>query len=198
LRFVHAASLLALSTLLLAAPAFADNYTVLNSTSSAYTSAADFGGGDGSFNTISSLGPFSFSDPLYQLSGSENMLGHNNVSQLTINVAGNYNVVGFGYQVSNLDPANVSFYNAQGNFIDTISFTDNTSGNDVLVALEDTTPGESISYITVSNDIGNQFMLDNLTVGSTGTSATPEPGSLALFGSGLVGLAGMIRRRRSA
>jgi hypothetical protein len=38
--------------------------------------------------------------------------------------------------------------------------------------------------------------LDNVSV-SPGGSTTPEPGSLLLFGSGIVGLAGMLRRKLS-
>lgn len=46
-----------------------------------------------------------------------------------------------------------------------------------------------ISSVTFTGDF---YVLDNLTF--TG-STTPEPGSLVLFGSGLLGLAGILRRR---
>jgi hypothetical protein len=46
-----------------------------------------------------------------------------------------------------------------------------------------------ISYVTFTGDF---YVLDNLTFSS---STTPEPGTLLLFGSGLAGLASLLRRR---
>jgi len=48
---------------------------------------------------------------------------------------------------------------------------------------------------------GAYFLTDNLTINnaiSTPTTTTPEPSSIALLGSGLVGLVPMLRRKRSA
>lgn len=46
---------------------------------------------------------------------------------------------------------------------------------------------------TFRND-PNYWFLDNVSV-TTGGLTTPEPGTLALFGSGLVGIAGVVRRK---
>ena len=49
---------------------------------------------------------------------------------------------------------------------------------------------------TFRNDPGYWF-LDDVTVTSSGGGTTPEPSTFLLFGSGLVGIAGLIRRKLS-
>ena len=64
--------------------------------------------------------------------------------------------------------------------------------------------GTQLSFITLDLDAGfagtQQMTLQSFTVNNDTFDAVaasvPEPGSLALFGSGLLGLAGTIRRRR--
>jgi hypothetical protein len=48
--------------------------------------------------------------------------------------------------------------------------------------------------------VGNQIVFDDVTFGSAvpGTTITPEPGTLGLLATGLVGLFGIARRRRNA
>ena len=48
----------------------------------------------------------------------------------------------------------------------------------------------SVDFTGVANQIG----FDNVTLGSA-TPGTPEPGTLVMFGSGVVGLAGLLRRK---
>ena len=55
---------------------------------------------------------------------------------------------------------------------------------------------ESIDFNGVENEVG----FDEITLGSGtpgGETVTPEPGTFVLLGSGLIGLAGMVRRRFS-
>ncbi len=53
---------------------------------------------------------------------------------------------------------------------------------------------ESVNFSGTANQIG----FDNITLGSgTPVPGVPEPATLTLFGSGLLGLAGVIRRRKS-
>jgi len=57
--------------------------------------------------------------------------------------------------------------------------------------------GVGFSGTAMSIDFGgvaNQIVFDDVTFGSS-TPGVPEPGTLAMFGSGVVGLAGMLRRK---
>jgi len=50
----------------------------------------------------------------------------------------------------------------------------------------------SVNFSGTANQIG----FDNITLGSaTPTPGTPEPGTLVMFGSGVIGLAGLLRRK---
>ena len=58
-----------------------------------------------------------------------------------------------------------------------------------------TTGSSNIAYATlVSSGSGDYVMIDNFMY--TGTTVTPEPGSVALVAAGLAGVAGIARRRR--
>lgn len=57
--------------------------------------------------------------------------------------------------------------------------------------------GVSFSGTAMSVDFtgtANQIGFDNITLGSK-TPGTPEPGTLVMFGSGVIGLAGLLRRK---
>jgi hypothetical protein len=53
-------------------------------------------------------------------------------------------------------------------------------------------PGETIDGITYSPTTSNWVGIDNFAYGASGT---PEPGTIALLGSGILGLAGVLRRK---
>jgi len=222
-------ALLALGILLtLSAPAFADSFITFSTPTSTYTSGTtNYGGGNGSSNFTYSDGIFSFQHWLVQwpvgawtgngkypwgIAGTVEdtnpnvllALGYSNV--ITVNSASN--TVGFEYApyTAQSEQITASFYNAESDLIDTIILTTDASGDAVLFALQDTTPGETISYITLSNyapqyGTTDYYGITQLRAGNMDDpgAVTPEPGTLTLLGSGLLGLLGHLGwRRRSS
>ncbi len=62
-------------------------------------------------------------------------------------------------------------------------------------SLSDTaTSSQTEISFTFRNDPAYWF-LDDVSVSSSGGGSTPEPGTFVLFGSGLVGIAGLVRRK---
>jgi hypothetical protein len=57
--------------------------------------------------------------------------------------------------------------------------------------------GDIPGAFSISVGMGEGMMIDNLSFSAAATSDVPEPGSLALLGLGLAGLAASLRRRKS-
>lgn len=77
--------------------------------------------------------------------------------------------------------------------------------NDLFVGIEDRPIGVASGPCTTSSDCDyndEEIVLTNVTTGTPQTppppSSTPEPGSIALLGTGILGAAGMVRRRITA
>jgi hypothetical protein len=76
-------------------------------------------------------------------------------------------------------------------FSTTLSTTDSTGGGSLAFA--GFTSSTDLTSITLSDPTDSAFTMDNVTFG--GVSATPEPGTLGLVLTGLLGAAGAIRNR---
>lgn len=105
-------------------------------------------------------------------------------------------------------PTAITAFGVSINTFDTTTggYTATDEHGDVILSSFDPFPGfstgefvgftstEGFTSVTIAAPGGMAFTLDDLAYGGS-TSPTPEPGSLLLLGSGVVGLAGIVRRR---
>lgn len=212
LHFAKLAALVALGALLLSLPAFAgDVYTVFSlPTDGGYlASTTNYGGGDGSESSISSLGTFNFSNSLVENSVpnswstwncppatescTPNILWNEGNSTLTLTLTAPDNTAGFELEPDNFDaePVTASYYNQLGQLIDVITLTPNGSSGALLFALQDNTVGNSIGHIDIVDTTGDDFAIAQLRQGSSGV---PEPGGMSILGTLLLGALGLYRK----
>ena len=216
MRLVKLTTLIALGALLLISlPAFADSWTVYpqpGSGSPAYTSfTTNYGGGDGSGGTITSLGGvFTFSSgliednvpnswatwncPPFTESCTPNVLYTNGATTLTITSSAGQNTLGFELEPDQFQQENVTatFHASDGaTFI--LGLQPNGSGGALLFAVQNDS-GATITSVDINDTAGDDFAIAQLRSGNSGPT-TPEPSSILLLGSGILGLAGLMRRK---
>ena len=214
MRLVKVATLVVLSALLLASlPAFADSWTTYPQPAGAYLGTTNYGGGDGSGNFITSLGPFTFSNPQSENnvpnswatwncppateSCTPNVLWNEGFSTLTITTSDTQNTLGFELEPDQFQQELVeaTFHSSTGDSF-TLSLMPNGSAGALLYAVTDNTPGAHITSVDITDTAGDDFSIAQLRSGNVGTGGTtPEPSSIMLFGSGVLGLAGLLRRK---
>jgi hypothetical protein len=83
----------------------------------------------------------------------------------------------------------VNAYDQYDNLLGTFLGTATNMANAEFSINSDTT---GISYIVINDNSGNA---DYVTVDDLSYTLTPEPGSIVLLGTGLLGLAGVLRRK---
>ena len=118
--------------------------------------------------------------------------------------------VGFGIEPNSFGPftVRVDLYDVSSNPIGSVSFSANETicgsncfqGDEFFVGIGDTT-GVNIGAIVINSDTGDPFFADDLTIdnpGFTYTTATPEPCTLVLMGTAVVGLTRGRRRKMKA
>jgi hypothetical protein len=213
MRLVKLTTLIALSALLLMSlPAFADSWTVFPTPGTGnYTSfTTNYGGGDGSGNFITSLGPFSFSNPQSENnvpnswatwgcppqteSCSPNVLWNEGFSTLTISTSDRENTIGFELEPDQFAQESVTAtFHASDGASYMLTLQPNGSAGALLFAVQDDTRGAYITSVDIVDSAGDDFAIAQLRTGNSGT--TPEPGTMVLLGTGLLGALGVMRRK---
>jgi hypothetical protein len=69
-------------------------------------------------------------------------------------------------------------------------YSNGAVGTALFIGAYDTVPFYAMQF-----DVIDQFGLNDVAIGTTWVNTTPEPGTLVLFGSSALGLAGYLRRR---
>jgi hypothetical protein len=207
MRFAKLTTLIAIGALLMISiPVFADSFTIIPQPTGSYTSSTtDYGGGDGSGNFINSLGPFNFSNPQSENnvpnswatwgcppateSCTPNVLWNQGFNTLTITFAPE-KIFGFELEPDNfaVEEVTAQFFDG-ANLVGTIDLFPNGSAGALLFAAQ--TDGQFTSVV-ITDLAGGDFAIAQL---RSGTTSTPEPGTMVLLGTGLLGALAVMRRK---
>jgi hypothetical protein len=84
-----------------------------------------------------------------------------------------------------------------GSYSHTFNLTSGDDSSGIVVDQAVTIAGgpTQLSFVNVGAVSNDGELLDDVVISSPSTSVTPEPSSLMLFGTGVIGLAGVIRRK---
>jgi hypothetical protein len=208
MRFRKFIPVLLAAVFVMSIPAFADSFTTFAQPTAAYTgSTTNYGGGDGSLNQITSLGPFTFSNPQTEVnvpnswstwncppateSCTPNALWNAGFSTLTITFPRD-GIVGFELEPDNfaVEEATAQFFDG-ANLVGTIDlFPDGSSGALLFAAQTD----GQFTKIVITDLAGGDFAIAQLRSGNC-CSSIPEPGTMVLLGTGLLCALSAIRSK---
>lgn len=207
MRLVKLTTLIALC-LVLSLPAFAGFTTFSQPGDGNYiANTVNYGGGDGSGGFITSLGPFSFSNPQAENnvpngwatwgcppateSCTPNVLWNEGFNSLTITFSPT-SIIGFELEPDNfaVEEVTAQFFDG-ANLVGTIDLFPNGSAGALLFAAQ---TDQAFTSVVITDLAGGDFAIAELRAGSPPTT-TPEPGTMVLLGTGLLGALGVMRRK---
>ncbi len=214
MRITKLVMLIALSAvLLMSLPAYADaSFTTYSQPGGLYVNlTTNYGGGDGSGGTLFSLGPFNFSSGMLEFSvpGSwatwncppatesctPNVLYSNGATSLTLMLPFPMNVAGFELEPDQfaVETFTATYYAADlTTVLGTITLDVNGSAGALLFAASDSS---DFGKIVIINTAGDDFAIAQLRAGNLVCCGTPEPGTIVLFGSGMLGIFAAVFRK---
>ena len=114
---------------------------------------------------------------------------------LTLNFNSLYTQIGAQIETDSNGPFTAQICDGYGS-----CFTENgdsVSDNDsaIYIGVESSSPIDSVTFSITSGNNPSDFAINEVTLDGSGTPVVPEPSSLLLLGTGLLGLAVTARRR---